>query len=100
MDFLFLNNPLRKIYIEMIESEWRLQNRLGEFFSVEGVLKEHEFVAGRFESLVIAACTRQNFYRAVSGIRSIWEDGLIDAGLIVVRDGDGIRPLGLLDSDP
>jgi hypothetical protein len=95
MDFLFINGPLRKIYIEMLKPEFDKQSSLERLFTVEGTLLGHEFYMGKYADLVIASCTRDHFYDYTSRIRSLWLDGLVDGGLILYRDDTGVGTAGM-----
>ncbi|HQZ35489.1 MAG TPA: hypothetical protein PK020_13775 [Ilumatobacteraceae bacterium] len=70
MDFLFSNWPFRKLYIEMLGSEWERQHSLSRVFEVEGRLSEHDYFNGRFDDLVIGACSRDRFVRDTAALRA------------------------------
>ena len=70
MDFVFGNWPFRKLYVEMMGSEWDRQHSLRRVFEVEGRLSEHEYFNGRFDDLIIGACTRQRFFRETADLRA------------------------------
>jgi RimJ/RimL family protein N-acetyltransferase len=72
MDYLFYNWPFRKLYVEMLSPQWQRQRSLQRFFEVEGWLSEHEFYAGRYVDLVIAACTRERFDLEATRLRHLW----------------------------
>lgn len=61
LTFLFDNWPFRKLYVEMLGSEWERQHSLARFFEVEGRLIEHDYSNGRFDDLIIGACHRDSF---------------------------------------
>ena len=98
IDFLFMNFPIRKVYVEMLEPEWERQHHLGRLFGVEGALREHEYYGGRWVDLIIASSFREQFYSAIGNLRPLWLDGLIESGLVLARHVDGsVGPLGLPD---
>jgi len=70
MDFLFGNWPFRKLYIEMMGSEWERQHSLGRVFEVEGRLSQHDYYNGQFDDLVIGACSRDRFLRETTALRA------------------------------
>lgn len=59
IDFLLTNWPLRKIYLEMLDFTYEsIRSGADQFFAVQGVLTEHEFVDGSYRDLMILAIDR------------------------------------------
>ena len=62
VSYLFETFDLRKVYAETLESNFA-QFALGEghIFDVEGRLREHEYVHGRYQDLVLLAVFRDSW---------------------------------------
>lgn len=69
LDYLFFNWDFRKAYAEIPGFNWDLfKSGEGELFEVEGVLSEHDYLAGRYWDQRIITVTRARWSR----IRETW----------------------------
>jgi RimJ/RimL family protein N-acetyltransferase/aryl carrier-like protein len=66
MRYLFHTFPLRKLYMEIPGFNWaQLQSGGGRFFQVEGVLRDHNYYAGRYWDEYICAVYRDRLVEEV-----------------------------------
>lgn len=62
VDYLFAQFDLRKLYAESLESNFaHYDNGLGRVFEIEGRLRQHEYINGAYEDLVVVGIWRQRF---------------------------------------
>lgn len=60
--YLFTHFDLRKLYAEVLSSNFRcLATGAGRLFVIEGRLSAHEFVAGAYEDLYVLALDRERW---------------------------------------
>ncbi|MCF2525813.1 GNAT family N-acetyltransferase [Yinghuangia soli] len=70
-DYLFTILPLRKLYLQSLDYNYAQFSSLVSrgYASVEGVLREHEFFAGRYWDIHVLSVTREQFKLASERMR-------------------------------
>lgn len=67
ISYLFRTFPLRKLYAEVPGFNWdRFESGVGEFFEVEGRLKEHDYYGGRYWDQFLIALRRERWEKVES----------------------------------
>lgn len=60
--YLFLAFPFRKVYMESLQSNYsRFASGEGRFFTLEARLREHEYVDGKYQDMVILAIYKSDW---------------------------------------
>lgn len=63
VNYLFVAHPLRKIYVEVPEFNYRLMSRgMQRLFKYEGVLTDHEWSLGQYWDVHFLSLPREHFY--------------------------------------
>lgn len=74
--FLFRNWGFRKLYAEIPGWNWsQFSQAAGQFFTVEGALKEHEFFGGQHWDQYIAALHRERWLQVLPGLAELYDVG-------------------------
>ncbi len=66
---LFVNYPIRKIYIDVFDyNRQSLKSNLDAGFVEEGLLKEFRYYDGKYHDMHLLAITRERFYEKFNGV--------------------------------
>ncbi len=73
ISFLFRTWPFRKLYAEISGWNWeQFETGAGGFFTLEGVLKDHEFFDGRFWDYRVVSITREAWDAVSPSLASLY----------------------------
>jgi hypothetical protein len=99
VDYLFDAFPFTNIYgqslefnFEQFESDGARRLNLDDLFRIEGVIKEHEYLAGRWWDEYLIAMSKQDWMRRRQEIRDWLESDhriMQDGGTVEMRHGSG-----------
>ena len=68
---LFVNYPLRKVYIDIYDyNKQSLKSNIDAGFIEEGLLKEHRYYDGKYYDMHLLGLTRERFYEKWQGLLS------------------------------